>query len=74
MSIQRKEQLWQEMADRASHITDKLGKPIDSGILDNVSSRLTNYTRKKPLSRMELEARPLRPNGAMEWAIQNSNL
>ena len=27
-----KEKLWQEIADRASRITDKLGMPIDQGI------------------------------------------
>jgi hypothetical protein len=31
-----KEKLWQEIADRASRITDKLGMPIDQGILDTV--------------------------------------
>jgi hypothetical protein len=32
----QKEKLWQEIADRASRITDKLGMPIDQGILDTV--------------------------------------
>jgi hypothetical protein len=31
-----KEKLWQEIADRASRITDNLGMPIDQGILDTV--------------------------------------
>lgn len=39
MSIQievEKEQLWQDMAGRISRITDKLGMPIDPGIMDTV--------------------------------------
>jgi hypothetical protein len=31
-----KEQQWQKMADNFAHITDKLGKRIDAGILDTV--------------------------------------
>ena len=31
-----RKQHWQEMTDKVSHITDKLGKPVDAGILETV--------------------------------------